>query len=241
MKKNEFIEVVEKLGYTAELVSTYKGSGVMFYREGDTVRPTVYDDGIERFQDREEVAEWLDSLAIPNFNENMFTRNAFEKNAFLCIGKKTSGDVLKRDYLDLELQIRMKIDGIEGGTTRILNSHLPMLGLNADEAFNIAIRNSENSYRIGQLFDDKMFVATNDMRQFGASILAFPDKLKNFLNEQGYDWCWILPSSIHEIILVTEGERSQLDAMIADVNASQVAEYEQLSDHAYLFDGTITY
>ena len=50
---------------------------------------------------------------------------------------------------------------------------------------------------------------------------------------------YILPSSVHEVLLLSKesgARRSDLNRMIQDINASQVAEEEILSDHVYILD-----
>ena len=50
---------------------------------------------------------------------------------------------------------------------------------------------------------------------------------------------FILPSSIHELLVVPKQdgmELSDLEAMVKEVNATQVAPEEKLSDHVYEYD-----
>ena len=50
---------------------------------------------------------------------------------------------------------------------------------------------------------------------------------------------FVLPSSIHEVIIVPESASpgySDLNEMIREINQTQVAEEEVLGDHAYYYD-----
>lgn len=50
---------------------------------------------------------------------------------------------------------------------------------------------------------------------------------------------YILPSSIHEVIILPKSKeiaKEELDAMIQDINHTQVDTEEVLSDHAYLYE-----
>lgn len=52
----------------------------------------------------------------------------------------------------------------------------------------------------------------------------------------------MLPSSVHEVLVVPKMDGTTLDAMdkmVREVNATTVAEEEQLADHAYEFEGTL--
>lgn len=88
------------------------------------------------------------------------------------------------------------------------------------------------------LTQDFMYVITNPIRCFGAACIAYPgllDKIAGLLKESYY----ILPSSIHEVILVPESRgilQNELNKMIVDVNTVQVKEEERLGDHAYFYN-----
>ena len=50
----------------------------------------------------------------------------------------------------------------------------------------------------------------------------------------------MIPSSIHEVILtgfVPGMDLSMMDKMVQEVNRTQVAPEERLSDHIYIYDG----
>lgn len=83
----------------------------------------------------------------------------------------------------------------------------------------------------------KMYILTNQKGINGASCLLYEDVLRSFADQLDSD-LYILPSSIHEIILVPKIKDLQKDGlrrMVEDVNRTQVALEEILSDHVYLF------
>lgn len=51
----------------------------------------------------------------------------------------------------------------------------------------------------------KTFVITNKDKKLGACCLVCPEVIETAINKLGID-CYILPSSIHEVILVEKGE-----------------------------------
>ncbi len=85
---------------------------------------------------------------------------------------------------------------------------------------------------------DVMYVLTNSIRSFGAACLMYPGMLEaaaNVLKENYY----ILPSSVHEVILVPESKGTAPEEMaeiVREINATQVEEEEQLSDHVYFYE-----
>ena len=86
--------------------------------------------------------------------------------------------------------------------------------------------------------DDIMFVLTNSLRNLGAACILYEDLLiniGNFLNENFY----ILPSSIHELIIIPENQAPDLDTlneMVVEVNETQVEPEDVLSNHAYYYN-----
>ncbi len=83
-----------------------------------------------------------------------------------------------------------------------------------------------------------MYVLTNTHRTHGAACILYADVLKDFAQALN-DNLYILPSSIHEIIMVPAslaGKASQLREMVVEINATQVQEEEVLSDSVYFFD-----
>ena len=86
--------------------------------------------------------------------------------------------------------------------------------------------------------DDIMFVLTNSLRSLGAACILYDNlllQIGNFLKENFY----ILPSSIHEVIIIPESQapdRETLNEMVLEVNETQVQPEDVLSDHVYYYD-----
>ncbi len=85
---------------------------------------------------------------------------------------------------------------------------------------------------------DILFVLTNRSRSFGAAAVLYPGELErigNFLEEDYY----VLPSSVHEMLVVRKSAvlgKEPLSEMVKEINETQVAEEEVLSDRAYYYD-----
>jgi len=83
----------------------------------------------------------------------------------------------------------------------------------------------------------KMYILTNQKGINGATCLLYEDILKEFADQIQSDF-YILPSSIHEVILVPYSKsisRIALNEMVIDVNRTQVSREEVLSDRVYFF------
>lgn len=87
----------------------------------------------------------------------------------------------------------------------------------------------------------KIYVLSNDSMVNGACLAyLYPEKLKSFLKEIGSKKAVILPSSIHETIIVPvdEMESNIFSEMVHEVNATQLKQEEILSERPCLFDAT---
>ncbi len=85
--------------------------------------------------------------------------------------------------------------------------------------------------------DDFMYVLSNPIRSFGAACIIYPDVLDMAGQVLGEDY-YVLPSSVHEVVLVpaSKGMKPEdMNAMVTEINQTQVAEEEILSNHAYLY------
>lgn len=82
-----------------------------------------------------------------------------------------------------------------------------------------------------------MYVLTNLKKINGASCLLYNNVLSQISNTLNSDY-YILPSSIHEIIIIPAEDNSryqELSDMVSNINASQLAYEEILSDHVYFY------
>lgn len=165
-------------------------------------------------------------------------------------------------------------DRIRHGTVTIQNEHLKMWNVTVDDLYECAKKNnprllgsvienmhqmiirlmhqngdSQMAEQLEYLLEEQgpspMYVLTNHLKLNGAACILDEKVLQRFAEEQHKDII-ILPSSIHEVILVpTDGlENAEvLHEMVHDVNQDEVAEEEILSEEIYFYSrlsGTIS-
>lgn len=88
-----------------------------------------------------------------------------------------------------------------------------------------------------QNYNNEMYVISNSKGINGASCLLYPEVIKSLSEELQSD-LYILPSSIHEIILVRDNgnlDSNALKEMVSEVNNTQVPEEEVLSESVYFY------
>lgn len=86
--------------------------------------------------------------------------------------------------------------------------------------------------------DEQMFVATVPDKIHGAGVIAYPNFMEDAAERMGGDF-FVLPSSIHEVLLVKDNGQmtaKELENMVKEVNATQVEPADQLTDHVYHYD-----
>lgn len=170
------------------------------------------------------------------------------------------------DDLAVIFYILVSSDG-EGTATITVRSNMSDLwGVDEDELFKIALLNTQRLFRgsvmsmasvmmdlLSDRMDDEysseffdmvvsedmvpMYVCSNNQKLNGAGVILYKDLLKQFAEKTGSDF-YILPSSIHETLLVPVSDQMEVGAlrsMVREVNATQVAPEEVLSDNVYIY------
>ena len=82
-----------------------------------------------------------------------------------------------------------------------------------------------------------MHVLTNQSRLFGAAAILYPQVLWA-ISHTLQDDLYILPSSIHECIIVpmsVKCSRKELQEIVEEINETQVPKAEMLSNHVFLY------
>jgi hypothetical protein len=86
---------------------------------------------------------------------------------------------------------------------------------------------------------DNFYLCTHSQGVNGASVLLYPDLLRNFAKEKGVEKLYIFPSSVHEILLCYDEEKPKMEQnmknMIREVNVTAVVPEEVLSDNLYIY------
>ena len=81
-----------------------------------------------------------------------------------------------------------------------------------------------------------LYVATTTEQVKGASVIAYPGLMEETAEKLGGDF-FILPSSVHEVLFLPQrGDENyrDLQAMVREINETQVAPEERLSDEVYI-------
>ena len=195
--------------------------------------------------------------------------NVRDRICCYLIGRKGNEEMLENiphvEFLDLAVCFYYAYHGdkMGDGTILIYNSHMEMWRSNIMELSALAERNTQRLFQwecrgIEEILEEMigsgedagmenfmetpckvpMKILTNNRRTRGAFCILYPGVLDKMAEEMGGDF-FILPSSIHEVILIPDtgiGDSEALKKMIREVNSTQVAPEEVLSDTLYRYD-----
>ena len=96
----------------------------------------------------------------------------------------------------------------------------------------------DESVEFGLRSHDMLYALTNMEKQYGASMITQPEVL-NKLNQLFPEGFYVLPSSVHEVLIVPDNgevEPRRLGEMVREVNRAEVEREEVLSDRVYSYD-----
>ncbi len=137
--------------------------------------------------------------------------------------------------------VAVAIDGTGEGSYAFNNKIMQASGVSFDEIYDIALSNNREDICVrsmGEIFGmlgmgelDFMKVISNSSGYYGASALLG--------HEKEYDGFYVIPASVHELILLPKAAVDPMQAMglgnmIRDVNCSTLEDVDILSDHPYL-------
>ena len=174
----------------------------------------------------------------------------YEKN------RKLLEDVPYCRWCDLAVVFYYAVEEETIGRASILihNNHLIMWEQTADVLYRIAQRNMRRcmpelllpmyelveemtGVKLGQEDGVRMYVLTNKAKINGASAMLYSDKIRELADSLQSDLI-ILPSSVHEVLLLPDDHKQKYDfyrQMVEEVNTTQVEPEEILSYNLYRY------
>lgn len=209
------------------------------------------------------IARSLINAKVPNVTEvSRFNELEYVKNRIMYkfINADRNKDALsKRPHrrwhnLAICYYYLVPSDVIENNATiQINNSHMKMWNVDEEALYELARINTQEylpyekihmkdliKENLGTDIIDigvKMQVVTNSVKINGAIAMLYDGVLSN-LSKELNDNLYILPSSIHEVIVLPEetNNAKNLGDLVTEVNLSSVIEEEYLADSVYYYD-----
>lgn len=172
--------------------------------------------------------------------------------------EKLLNDIPYVPWMDLAIVVFVLLEVSPYGTATVLvrKEYLEIWGLTEAQLFDEAKKNTPIllpyqfcpmrkllreicPYAVdeGEEEEESLYVLSNKLRSFGAASMLYEGILEKVGQKLGENY-YILPSSIHEVIVVPESKspvKQDLEEMVREINETQVEEEEVLSDRVYYF------
>lgn len=172
------------------------------------------------------------------------------------LNEKILDNVPHKDFLDLAVTyvvvVSRDVDGV--ASFQVKNEMLELYGINVEELEDAAIKNTYDigftkmsmveimkgmpGYDMGMTEEDNLeYVLTNESGVNGANVMLYSQLFDEIVEEYNSD-LYILPSSIHEVIVIPANEdRSlkKLKIIVKSLNNKVVSEQEILSRSVYKY------
>lgn len=166
-------------------------------------------------------------------------------------------------YLDMAIIFYAEMENKpnEGlATIQIYNHHLSFWDFTTEALYELANENMLGDFRLESIFESiidifdeeqkemlmaakdmfRMQILTNKAKMYGAIGMLQTCMLQEYMKRYNTEKLLIIPSSVHEVLLIPyeQGvDMEEMKAMVKEVNATQLQPEEVLSDNAYIYDG----
>ena len=185
-----------------------------------------------------------------------------DRIVYRLVDQKANEEMLKdlpnRPFLDLAVVYYVVLEAGEHGMASVMirKEHMAVWDVSEEMLYRCACRNTRRIFPeefatmqavirdlTGQREEkpepvDVMYVLTNRLRSHGAACILYDGCLERIARELSAGF-FVLPSSVHEVIIIPEGRGFSyegLSEMVKEINETQVDPEEVLSDHAYFYD-----
>ena len=265
MRREDIIEELKRRGYEAEAYDKMSNGvikeGIVIRTEGG-ISPIVYVKEIMAEEEQREngvvhaanlVAAIYESHKDLDIDKSIFLDREFVLSHIRVGIQKKTVEYLEKGicpFDGMETYLYFTFDYGEKASVKLTPEYLKRLKIESVEAWEKAYKNTFADTKItcmamlgivDALTNPPMYIITNKSGQLGASAILDKKALRR-LDENignGTHKFFVLPSSIHEMIVIPYEEMYELEEMsllVKDVNHSLVSPAERLTDRAYIME-----
>ena len=259
LTREMIMDELTKKGYEVAAVDKVKNgvlmNGIMCHL--GNINPVFYVNDITKEENMElkkavEIVESVFHTETPNLNISEITSPDYIiNNVYIGLQKVSNEDIVKKEtkFEGIECYLYVRV---ETGLFKLPTTTIQILGISELELWRKAKEHTDNETEIISLSEAMKelgmevqglneYVVSNKGRMLGASGILMKDKIKQLADRLEVDRFVMLPSSVHEVILlpVNKGDIVDLELfnmMVREVNESEVLPEERLTDRAYLIE-----
>lgn len=269
MKRNDIVNALIAQGYKAEARETVKNGVVfegIIVRSDEPIAPVIYTQGLIDEAERRgtplsEVVEQIIRIYETNKNidfdvDDFFDREFVLSHIRIGLQRDSCQDLVRKSSHYEGIEEYLFIKGEPGYSVKLHTGHLEKAGVQEEEAWSSAERNTFAETKIRSMAqvmsgmtghgydpeedaDPAIYVITNSDACYGASAVLDVEAIRVFFRPKNINKVIVLPSSVHEMLLVPANfapGMDELNAMVREINATQVAPEERLTDRAYVLN-----
>lgn len=172
-------------------------------------------------------------------NDSFGTATVLIQKSHLALWNKSEKEIFEAAYENTPRILQAEIRNMNDIIREMFMDDLRRKQVNGEIGFDIDInkKTTELMEDVGTDNGIEMYVLTNNHRSNGAACMFYDDVIRDFAKEHKSD-IFILPSSVHEVILVPAIDglsKNELTLMVQDVNKEELSAEEILSSHVYIY------
>lgn len=264
IRRRDIIEELINRGYKVETHESIKNgvelNGIRFMTESG-ICPVIYTDNIIEDADSlmeavEMVLKTYNNAEIMEIDKDSLMNPAFIlENLYVGLQKTSIEDIVKSDTDFEGIKKYLYVRTNEDASFKLTCVLLKTLKVDESEMWKAANKNTfaktsikSMSEKLSELAGIKIeeiegmpiqYIVTNTMNYRGASAILDIDSLKELAKKLNTYKFIVLPSSIHEMIIIPDDGSSdieELNSMVQEVNETQVDPEERLTDRTYIIE-----
>ena len=269
MRKNEMVRELEKFGLQAKWETVNKNgvlhTGIVMKSQGEMVAPIIYTDGLIDENDSldravSKILAQYQKVKTENLDLNqIISREYVLDHITIAVQKDGIEEIVKREsgLFGIEAYL-IVIDSspARNMSMKVSKELLKRCQVSECEAWERAEKNLHESIKIQSMsdvmtqlmgaefteravVDDMLYIISTKSGVKGASAVLDSDTMKEFARKHQTRRITVLPSSIHEMLLIpnTGGfNEAELSEMVKSVNETEVIPEERLTDRVYVLE-----
>lgn len=252
MRTQMIIDELTNRGYKVKEITVSKNNvkkEALEIRASDNTGMIVYLDSIPDFSSPKEIVDDIlknrNLLDVDSFYNEIIDAGWFKDHVMIGLQRKTNEKILKMNCMIPEVEMYLYVTDGEF-SAKVPRAFLDRLHISIGDAWRYASSNLiQNTHitNINEILPDlpcpvPMYVVTTRGQYRGAAAILNRTELHKLAHILETDELILLPSSIHEFIVVPYNNITNKDCtqMVKDINNEEVVPEEQLADHAYLYN-----
>ena len=252
MRTQMIIDELTNRGYKVKAITVSKNNvkkEALKISVSNNTKMIVYLDSIPDFTSPKKIVDHIlkdcNLVDVDLFRDKLMNAEWVKNHIKVALQRKTDEDIVKGNCMIPDVEMYLYV-GDEEFSTKVHNKLLDNLHISVSDVWISTLKNLMQNTQIinmNEILPDlpypvPMYVVTTRGQYRGAAAILNRTELHKLAHILETDELILLPSSIHEFIVVPYNNITNKDCtqMVKDINNEEVVPEEQLADHAYLYN-----